>query len=125
MSLVAVLGTGSVGRAIALSLARGGANVSLVSRTPSQVEPLDGVTVISYEEATSDVDAIVIAVPGGALEDLLATQASWLDGAFLVEPLTTLRARPTVSLPSSLTTRRRPAWRARGARSVGRIFSTQ
>ena len=123
-----VLGAGSWGTALALLLAEGGAAVRLWDRTPAQIDALrvDGENrrylpgcplpphlfpTDSLAEALADASTVVIAVPSGALEEVLTLAAPLLaSGADLV--LASKGIDPqTLELPSHVATRLAPGSR--------------
>lgn len=87
---VAVLGTGSVGRAIAPRLAELGHVVRLGTRDPGATRARDGwsdlpgVPLVTFAEATAGADLVVHAGNGAAALDLLA-QAGDLAGTVLLD----------------------------------------
>jgi 8-hydroxy-5-deazaflavin:NADPH oxidoreductase len=80
---VAILGAGSVGRAIGAGLETAGHEVHFATRGEPRVD--EGVTLESYDRAVDGADVTVLAVPGLALETTLATFASLLDGRLLAD----------------------------------------
>ena len=87
---VAVLGTGSVGRAVAPRLAELGHVVRLGTRDPAATRAregwteLPGVPLVTFAEAAADADLVVHAGNGVAALDLLA-QAGDLAGTVLLD----------------------------------------
>ena len=87
---VAVLGTGSVGRAVAPRLAELGHVVRLGTRDPAATRAregwteLPGVPLVTFAEAAADADLVVHAGNGVAALDLLA-QAGDLGGTVLLD----------------------------------------
>lgn len=79
MERVAVIGAGAVGRALAGALRDGGLEVVVGVRTPS--EP--GETTVA--EAIASCGAVVVAVPGAAVEDLAAAHGAALAGRVVLD----------------------------------------
>src|SRR5215218_1146463 len=86
----AVLGTGAVGRTLAVRLVELGHDVRLGTRDPSVTRSRDdwtelpGVALTTFAEATLDADLVIHAGSGAAALDLLA-QAGDLTGKVLVD----------------------------------------
>lgn len=86
----AVLGTGSVGRTLAVRLVELGHDVRLGTRDPSATRTRDdwvelpGVALTTFAEATDDAELVIHAGSGAAALDLLA-QAGDLTGKVLVD----------------------------------------
>ena len=86
---VAVLGTGTVGRAIAPRLAELGHGVRLGTRDPSATRDregwtdLPGVPLMTFAEATAGADLVVHAGNGAAALDLLAQAGDLADAVLL------------------------------------------
>ncbi len=86
----AVLGTGSVGRTLAVRLVELGYDVRLGTRDPSATRSRDewvelpGVALTTFADATADADLVIHAGSGAAALDLLA-QAGDLTGKVLVD----------------------------------------
>lgn len=86
----AVLGTGSVGRTLAVRLTELGHDVRLGTRDPATTRTRDdwtelaGVALTTFADATADADLVIHAGSGAAALDLLA-QAGDLRGKVLVD----------------------------------------
>lgn len=91
MVTLAVLGSGSVGRALAAGFAKVGHRVVLATRTPADEELRSwaagaGVGVASPADAVRDVDVVINATPGSAsVEAVGAAGGAELDGTVLLD----------------------------------------
>lgn len=79
---IGVLGTGNVGRGLARFWEAAGHQVSLSTRE-------------TVAETAASADVVVLAVPAGAIEDVLASAAGSLDGKVVVDATNALRGGPT------------------------------
>lgn len=86
METVAVIGAGSVGRALAEALRGGGLEVTVGVRAPSAA---GGATIA---EAIASAGVVVIAVPGAAVEDLAAAHGEALAGRVVLDASNDLSA---------------------------------
>lgn len=74
---IAVLGTGTVGRALSTRFAELGHTVTLGTRDPEatrarpDVEEVPGVSVATFADAATDVDVVVVALDGSVVLDVL------------------------------------------------------
>jgi hypothetical protein len=88
---IAIIGAGHVGPAIAVNLARAGHDVVVGTRDPQGAAATDAratlgaVPVTDIGTALAGADAAILAVPGAAMDDLVADHAAELDGKLLVD----------------------------------------
>lgn len=106
---VAVIGAGPVGRAVGGGWARAGHAVAYGVRTP-------GPEVTTVADALDGADAVLIAVPGGALPALLDEHAPRLDGRLVLDATNLMGGAVLHQVP--LLTSRLPAAR------IARAFCT-
>jgi hypothetical protein len=90
---VAVIGTGSVGAALAEGFGDGGHEVVVGSRTPDAADARelvaalgDGASAVTDERAAEEGEVVVLAVPGSAVVDLAADLAPSLAGKPVLDP---------------------------------------
>lgn len=79
MAGVAVIGGGRVGRTLATALGRGGLDVTVGVRTPT------GPGQVPVAEAIAGAEAIVLAVPGAAVEGFAREHAAALAGRVVID----------------------------------------
>lgn len=87
---IAVIGTGKVGSAVGQAWARAGHDVTFGSRHPDDADVAEvagdsGATVAGIAEALDGTEAVLLAVPAGALDQLLAEHAAALDGRLVLD----------------------------------------
>ena len=82
--MIAVMGTGNIGRTIGATWAQTGHDVVYGSRHPGADGP-GGAAVVSYADAAAGADAVLLAVPGGAVEDVVAQIAGSLAGTTVID----------------------------------------
>jgi hypothetical protein len=88
---IAVIGAGNVGVALARNLTSAGREVVVGTRDPmganaaAAQERMGAVPVTGIAEALKEADAAVLAVPGAAMDDLLATHGAALDGKVVID----------------------------------------
>ena len=88
---IAIIGAGHVGPAIAGNLAAAGHDVVIGTRDPQGAaaagarKTLGAVPVLDIPTALEGADAAVLAVPGTAMDDLVATYGRALDGKLVVD----------------------------------------
>lgn len=81
---IAVIGTGNIGSTLGGRWREAGEDVIFAGRTPRPDGP-GGNPVVSAAEAIDGADAVVLAVPAGAVADLLAEIGGQLDGKVVVD----------------------------------------
>lgn len=86
MERVAVIGSGGVGRTLAQALRRGGMEVTVGVRTPSQAGE------VPIDDAIAGASAVVVAIPGAAIEDFAATRGAALAGRLVLDASNDLSA---------------------------------
>lgn len=88
---IAIIGAGSVGPALAGNLSASGHDVVVGTRDPqggaasAARETLGDVPVLTIDAALDGADAAVLAVPGAAMDDLIAAHGAALDGKLVVD----------------------------------------
>jgi hypothetical protein len=88
---IAIIGTGQVGKALAKNLAAAGHRVVVGTRDPqsetaaSARGALGDIPVREIREALPEADAVVIAVPGTAVDGLVAEHGAALQGKLVVD----------------------------------------
>jgi len=92
----AVLGTGTVGAALAKGLKSIGYNVTIGSRKAKKVEGWDG-PVETFDNALKDVELVVLAVKGTAAEKLVQSLAEQLDGKTVIDTTNPIADTPPVN----------------------------
>jgi len=84
---IGIVGAGRVGIGLGVAFAAAGHDVVYASREPGRTNdalPTDA-RVQSIPDVAASTDALVITVPGVAVEDLLATHGSALDGRLVLD----------------------------------------
>lgn len=84
---VAVIGAGNIGGTIGRAWAASGHQVRFGVQSPSKYDDLAGagVTVTTVSEAIEGADAVLFAVPGGAVSEIVAHVARALDGTIVLD----------------------------------------
>jgi NADPH-dependent F420 reductase len=92
---VAVIGAGNVGRALARAIQGAGHDVVMSARSPDRLgsvaSELGVGTARSNGEAARDADAVVLAVPFRAVDEVLSELGAHLDGKILIDPTNALK----------------------------------
>jgi len=88
---IAVIGTGNIGSTLGAAWARAGHEVVLGSRHPGQIDPPPGATVAKIADALAGADAVLLAVPAGAVDDVLTEHAAALAGPLVIDATNNLR----------------------------------
>ena len=88
---IAVIGTGNIGSTLGAAWARAGHEVVLGSRHPGQIDPPHGATVAKIADALAGADAVLLAVPAGAVDDVLSEHAAALAGPLVIDATNNLR----------------------------------
>ncbi|RUR03323.1 NADPH-dependent F420 reductase [Labedella endophytica] len=85
MTSFSIIGTGNMARAIAGVVSAGGADVQVLAHGDlAAVAPIDGVRIEAHGTALSG-DIVVLAVPYGAIDDIVATYGGQLAGKTVVD----------------------------------------
>jgi predicted dinucleotide-binding enzyme len=79
MTSIAVIGSGNIGSTIGESWRRAGHDVAFASRSP---EPP---ATVGIPDAIAGAEVVLLAVPGGAVPELLAEHAAALDGRIVID----------------------------------------
>ena len=88
---IAIIGAGSVGPALARNLSASGHDVVVGTRDPDGAaaaaarETLGDVPVLQIDAALDGAEAAVLAVPGAAMDDLIAAHGAALDGKVVMD----------------------------------------
>jgi predicted dinucleotide-binding enzyme len=87
---VAIIGAGNIGGTLARRLAQAGHSVALGVRDPSAADVVEltkdgAIRAITPSDAVAGADAVVIAVPGHAVADVVRGLASAIDGKVVVD----------------------------------------
>ena len=78
---IGIIGTGNIGGTLGAAFARAGHQVKFGSRQPSADDP----QVTDLAGALSDAEAVLLALPAGALSDFLAEHADALAGKLVID----------------------------------------
>jgi 8-hydroxy-5-deazaflavin:NADPH oxidoreductase len=81
---IAVIGTGNIGGTLGSKWRAGGQDVVYGSRHPSGTGP-GGAPVLGVAEAVNGADAVLLAVPGGAVPDVVSALGAALDGTVVID----------------------------------------
>lgn len=87
MTSISVIGTGNMGSAIAALGTKGGAHVQVIDRDPAKAQDAAarlGATAATFGDALTG-DIVVLALPYPALDDVVSTYGSNLDGKTVVD----------------------------------------
>ncbi len=82
---VAIIGTGYIGGILGAALARSGHVVTFGSRHPEGADVPAGTAVSAMTEALRSPDAVILALPGGAVEAFAADHEAELAGALVID----------------------------------------
>jgi predicted dinucleotide-binding enzyme len=84
---IAVIGTGFIGGILGRALARAGNEVAFGSRHPGDEDVAEdsGATVSSIDDALNGAEVVVLAIPGPAVDELVAGYGDALAGALVVD----------------------------------------
>jgi len=94
---IAVIGTGFIGGTLGRSLARAGHAVRFGSRHPGDDLVAGDTTaaVVPVAEALEGADVVILAVPSGAVADLVSAHGDALDGRLVIDATNKLGGRVT------------------------------
>jgi 8-hydroxy-5-deazaflavin:NADPH oxidoreductase len=81
---IAVIGTGNIGGTLGSKWRAAGHDVVYGSRNPSGSGP-GGAPVMAVAEAVNGADVVLLAVPGGAVPDVVSTLGAALDGTVVID----------------------------------------
>jgi len=84
---IAVIGAGFIGGILGNSLTRAGEDVTFGSRHPDDdsVAAGSGATVASPSEALEGAEVVILALPGAAVADLVASDGAALEGKLVID----------------------------------------
>jgi predicted dinucleotide-binding enzyme len=104
---IAVIGTGFIGGILGRALARAGNEVAFGSRHPDadDVAEDSGATVASIDDALTRADVVILAVPGTAVDGLVAGSGDALAGVLVVDATNKMSdsvANSRAALPGSV-----------------------
>jgi 8-hydroxy-5-deazaflavin:NADPH oxidoreductase len=104
---IAVIGTGNIGGALGTKWRAGGYDVTFGGRDASADGP-GGAPVLTIADALPDADVVVLAIPGRAAADLVATHSAALAGKTVIDatnnvgaPEVNCRAAVAAAAPNS------------------------
>jgi predicted dinucleotide-binding enzyme len=81
---IAIVGAGNIGGTLAAALGRAGHDVTVGVRAP-EGRQMEGAAVATVADALSGADPVILALPGGAVEDFLREHGDALDGVVVVD----------------------------------------
>ena len=81
---IGIIGTGNIGGTLGAAFGRAGHQVTLGSRHPSG-EAVPGARISDVAGALADAEVVLLALPAGALDDFLASQAGALAGRLVID----------------------------------------
>src|SRR4051794_27966567 len=81
---IAIIGAGNIGGTLATALGRSGHDVSVGVRSP-EGRDIAGATVATVGDALAGADAVILALPGPAVEAFLSDHGSQLDGTVVID----------------------------------------
>src|SRR3954464_13112039 len=79
MTSIAVIGTGNIGSTIGEAWRRAGHDVAFASRSPEPPRT------VAIPDAIAAAEVVLLAVPGGAVPELLAEHGARLDGRVVID----------------------------------------
>ena len=79
MTSIAVIGSGNIGGTIGEAWRRAGHDVAFASRSPEPPET------VAIPDAIAGAEVVLLAVPGGAVPDLLSEHGAALDGRVVID----------------------------------------
>jgi len=85
MANVTIIGAGNMGGAIAAVAIAGGSSVQLLARDTTKVTEANGAATAGVVGDPITGDIVILALPYGALDEVLATYAGQLDGKVVVD----------------------------------------
>ena len=99
MKKAGILGSGIVGRTLALGLKEEGFEVTIGSRTPGKLAEWQssdgkGVRLGSFEESVSHAELVVLAVKGDAANDVVASLREHLSGKTIIDATNPISSEP-------------------------------
>lgn len=121
---IAILGSGTVGKALAEGFVKSKHQVQFGSRDPSEVEGPPGTSLVTQKEATAWGEVVVLAVPYVAVRETVeAVGVDLLDGKILVDPTNALTTDFELALGFTTSGAEELAKQVPGARVV-KAFNT-
>jgi 8-hydroxy-5-deazaflavin:NADPH oxidoreductase len=105
---IAVIGTGKIGGTLGGRWRAAGHDVVYGARTPSGEGP-GGAPLLSVSDALADREVVLLAIPGGAVADIVAAHGTALDGKVVIDaannvgqPVVNSRAAVAAAAPDAL-----------------------
>jgi len=100
---IAVIGSGNIGGTLARKWAAAGHRVVIGARDPSKAEVQQsaaalGGTLAGVEEAVAGAEAVLFAIPGGAMAATVASLGAALDGKLVIDATNNIGASPVNSV---------------------------
>jgi len=100
---IAVIGSGNIGGTLARKWAAAGHQVVIGARDPSKTEVQQvaseiGAKASGVDEAVQGADAVLFAIPGGAMAATVASVAKALDGKLVIDATNNIGAQPVNSV---------------------------
>ncbi len=86
---LAIIGAGNVGKGLAAAAVKAGHHVSVSSRNPehyTEAAKATGARPVAIHDALGDADAVVLAIPASAVEDLAGEIEPAVRGKIVVDP---------------------------------------
>lgn len=114
---IAVIGTGKVGGTLGRRWRAAGHRVVYGSRTGPR-DGADGAAVMTVSQALGGVDVVVLAVPGGAVAEIVAANSAALAGKIVVDAANRMR-EPVVSSRAAIAAAAPDARYARAFNNLG------
>jgi predicted dinucleotide-binding enzyme len=81
---IAIIGAGNIGATLASALGRAGHQVTVGVRSP-EGRDVEGATCATVDDALAGADAVILALPGGAVEPFLSENGAALDGVVVID----------------------------------------
>jgi predicted dinucleotide-binding enzyme len=82
---VAVIGRGNIGGTLGRAFAKAGHDVTYGSRHPRAEATEDGAVVVEVAGAIEGADVVLLAIPAGAVDELLAEHADAINGMLVID----------------------------------------
>src|SRR4051812_21521489 len=120
MTRIAVIGSGNIGGTIGEQWRKAGHGVTFTSRSPKPPETA------AIPDAIASAEVVLLAVPGGAVPDLLAEHGAALDGRVVIDATNDVGGgRPPPAAADGAHAPRAPVLRAVQTRRRGMVAEPQ